>query len=328
MALNEDMNLIVTHDFSVSEIHHTLPKFIRLVDLRPGEPKYMKKRSRCVIRFHKIDRIKFPHEYFFSQLQLYSEFRSESDLQPNDFEKCKLLYEEKSEYNDNRKIENVKAILMPYLEDVEIEKEKAQALLENDVGDILDSALEQDNEDCKEMDIEEHPDFIFKDPADISEGAEHTKRYKSIEMEDDASLEAMCNRLDKDQRHVFEICINYAKSVKKARKNPDIKVRPPLIVVQGGAGTGKSCVIEAICQHMEKILRSPGDCPDHPYIIKTAFTGTAAANIKGQTLHHAFSFGFDNEYFSLSDNIRDERRSELENLNIVIIDEFLSLIHI
>ena len=53
--LNEDLNLIVTHDFSMCEIHNTLPKCIRLVDLRPGEPKYMKKKSRCVIRFHKID---------------------------------------------------------------------------------------------------------------------------------------------------------------------------------------------------------------------------------------------------------------------------------
>ena len=320
--LGEEMDLIVTPEFSVSEIHYTLPRFIKLVDLRPGEPKYMKKRSRCVTRFHKVDQIKFPHEYFYSQLQLYSEFRNENNLMPNDLEKCKFLYDEKSEHNDKRKIENVQSILMPYLQSVETEKEKAEDLLENDIGDILDSAMEQDNEDCREIDLVDHPDFIFKDPTDIQEGNEIKTRYKTITLEDDVSLETMANTLDKDQRQVFEICINYAISIKKSRKANNLKLHPPLLVVQGGAGTGKSCVIHAISQHMEKILRNPGDCPDHPYILKTAFTGTAAANIKGQTLHHAFSFGFGNEFYSLSDNVRDERRCELQNLKMVIVDEF------
>ena len=57
-------------------------------------------------------------------------------------------------------------------------------------------------------------------------------------------------------------------------------------------------------------------------MIKAAFTGTAAANIKGQTLHNAFTFSFGNEFFSLSDKARDERRALLENLKVVIIDEF------
>ena len=94
------------------------------------------------------------------------------------------------------------------------------------------------------------------------------------------------------------------------------------MVVQGGAGTGKSTVINILSQQMEKILRTSGDNPDNPYIIKTAFTGTAAENIKGQTLHNAFSFSFGNEFFSLGDSARDERRIQLENLRVVIIDEF------
>ena len=59
-----------------------------------------------------------------------------------------------------------------------------------------------------------------------------------------------------------------------------------------------------------------------PYILLCAPTGTAAVNIKGQTLHSAFSFSFGNEFFSLNDKARDERRTELANLQAVIIDEF------
>ena len=70
---------------------------------------------------------------------------------------------------------------------------------------------------------------------------------------------------------------------------------------------------------MERILRSAGDHPDHPYCIKAAFTGTAAANIKGQTLHSAFSFSFGNEFYSLSDKLRDERREQLSNLCVDLL---------
>ena len=56
-------------------------------------------------------------------------------------------------------------------------------------------------------------------------------------------------------------------------------------------------------------------------MIKTAFTGTAASNIDGQTLHTSFSFNFDNKHYSLNDKTRDEKRSLFKNLRIVIIDE-------
>ena len=81
-------------------------------------------------------------------------------------------------------------------------------------------------------------------------------------------------------------------------------------------------LIDVMSQQLETILRTSGDDPTHPYIIRAAFTGTAAANIQGQTLHSAFSFNFGNEFLSLSDKSRDERRKLLENLTFVIIDEF------
>ena len=55
--------------------------------------------------------------------------------------------------------------------------------------------------------------------------------------------------------------------------------------------------------------------------MKTAFTGAAASNIEGQTLHSSFGFNFDNKHYSLSDKTRDEKRTLFKNLKIVIIDE-------
>ena len=132
----------------------------------------------------------------------------------------------------------------------------------------------------------------------------------------------MSRNLDDDQRIVLEIGVSFAKNVIKSRKAKKALATQELLVVQGGAGSGKSLVIDILSQQIERILRTPGDNPEHPYCLKTAFTGTAAANIKGQTLHSAFSFGFGNDFFSLSDKKRDERREQLSNLQVVIIDEF------
>ena len=132
----------------------------------------------------------------------------------------------------------------------------------------------------------------------------------------------MTQNLDSDQRIVLEIGVDYAKSVIKSRKIKAQQARPPFLIIQGGAGSGKSTIIDVMSQHMEKIFRTPGDNPNHPNILKAAFTGTAAANIRGQTLHTAFSFNFGNEFISLSDKARDEKRKQLENLQALIIDEF------
>jgi hypothetical protein len=320
--INDEMNLIVTDDFQVRKERYTLPNFIELKDLRPGEPKFMRKRTRQVIRFHKINSTKHSHEYKYSQLQMYSPFTREEDLEPDDFEKCESLFNQKSEHNNCLKIENVKSLLMKHLEAVEEGTERAQDTMNEATRDIMDPALAQENEDCENEGVADHPDFVFKDPSDLQVTGHAKRLFKAIELYDETSLESMTNRLDEDQRIVLEIGVNFARSIVKARHSQNVKIVPELLVVQGGAGTGKSTVIDVLSQHMEKIVRSPGDNPDHPYIVKAAFTGTAAANIKGQTLHSAFSFSFGNEFFSLSDKARDDKRNQLENLLIVIIDEF------
>ena len=82
--------------------------------------------------------------------------------------------------------------------------------------DILDSALEQDNYECEAVGTTEHPEFAFKDPDDVNSEDNAKRRYKSIVLADDISLDQMSSQLDKDQRKVFDICIDYAISIKKS----------------------------------------------------------------------------------------------------------------
>ena len=62
-----------------------------------------------------------------------------------------------------------------------------------------------------------------------------------------------------------------------------------------------------IVQLVEKLLRKSGDNTENPYILPLSFTGTAAVNIDGMTLHSAFNFPFSNEFLSLPDKLRDKQ---------------------
>ena len=92
-------------------------------------------------------------------------------------------------------------------------------------------------------------------------------------------------------------------------------------MVHGGAGSGKTFVIKTLAQWMTTILLTSGDATNFPYVLKTAFTGTAASLIEGATLHSAFNFSYENKHYSLSDKTRDAKRNALQNLKMIIIDE-------
>ena len=285
----------------------------------------MKLRSMVVARMHKFNKIKNPHEFYLSELQLYKPFINEDHLCADSLESCKIIYDDKSDHNGLNKITNVKRILMEHLEDVEEGTEKAQEEINSKIAASLDAANEQDNADCENEELCEHPDFLAKDPSDLDVGQSTTpanSSFKKIALYSNQQIEDLTLGLDKEQRMVLDIGVDYAKNIVKETKQKIISFKAPLLIVQGGAGTGKSFVIDAMTQQIEKILRKPGDNPNHPYILKVAFTGTAAANIGGQKMHSAFSFNFGNEFFSLGDKSRDEKRNSLENLKIVIVDEY------
>ena len=94
------------------------------------------------------------------------------------------------------------------------------------------------------------------------------------------------------------------------------------MIGHGGAGSGKSTVINVLYQHITHILTGDGDDPDCPNVVLSAFTGAAASNIMGQTLHTLFSFNFGSGFQSLADKARDQKRTLFKNLKVLIIDEF------
>ena len=82
------------YDMSVEEYSSILlPKYITLLDPKPGEPCYLKLRSfPLVVRLHKFNHTKERHEYLYSELLQYHAFRSEEELSRHDEKQCAELY--------------------------------------------------------------------------------------------------------------------------------------------------------------------------------------------------------------------------------------------
>jgi hypothetical protein len=75
-------------------------------------------------------------------------------------------------------------------------------------------------------------------------------------------------------------------------------------MVIGGAGSGKSTVIECFTQWTHRILAKSGDDPNSPYILKAITTGASSTLIEGSTVHCSLGFDFSSKHTSLNDKKR------------------------
>ena len=309
---NDKFNYIMTHETNAGSKYKKggkLPDIIRLSGQIPGESSIMVKRSHpAVLRFNKTNRQNNPQKFIISELMLYSPVKEEIPI-----EKSEAMYEET--YEGKRKTDIVKSQVMEHLEGVEearyyVEQIKKELDL-TEIAETLDPTLEQENADCDDEEVTEHPDFTHIDPGDIIKEQEKSDavKYRKVDVPTDDILKEKTRSLDYWQREVVNIGIKYAKDVVKGRRTGNSPPTPPLYMIHGGAGAGKSAVINVLAPWVQKILQKEGDDVECPCVIKVAFTGCAASNIEGQTLHGAFGFSFDNKHYSLSDKSRDQKRA-------------------
>ena len=328
--LNFDENDIKFHYIMRADLNKNqtlLPKFIKLLPKYPGENNLMRKRRfPAAVRFHKKRKDVDTHKFFLSELMLYHPFRDEKlDLHSDNEELCAKLYMQEF---DN--IQKVKKQVMEHLDNVEEARHMVEEYLNNEskieeMGEVLDGENVQDLEDCLMEDEELHPDFEHLDPKEVNDPSNETVmmegQFKSIEIGNLEELRQETMMLDKYQKVVLEVAIRFARGVVKSLKEKNRRPEAPILMVHGGAGSGKSTVIGKLAKWIHYILQRPGDDPDCPYVVISAFTGAAACNVNGHTLHSLFSFNFGNEFMTLSDKAREQKRKMFKNLEILVIDE-------
>ena len=152
-----------------------------------------------------------------SELMLYRPITEEIDK-----DQVESLYDDM--HGDERKVNIVKTQVMEHLEGVEearyyIEQVKKEIDLTN-IANKLDPTLEQENADCDEEVLGEHPDFIHIDPGQMTADESGTTKgiYRQIEIPCDSELKENTRSLDKYQKEVINVGIKYAKDVVKARR--------------------------------------------------------------------------------------------------------------
>ena len=304
-----------------------LPDYIKLSPKYPGENNLLRKRRfPAAVRFHKKRQDIDPHRFFLSELMLYYPFRDEKkDLHSDNEELCAKLY-----IREFANIQKVKAQVMKHLENVEEARFMVDEYLKSEeklkeVAIDLDPENEQDIGECMMEENEMHPDFEHLDPSGLedpcTDQVKKEKTFKPIDVGNIEELREQSRKMDFYQKFVIEIAIRFARGNIKALKPKNRRPIPPTVMVHGGAGSGKSTVINVLAKWVHHILQRPGDDPDCPYIVISAFTGSAACNVNGQTLHSVFSFNFGSEFLTLSDKIREEKRKMFKNLQVLIIDE-------
>lgn len=124
---------------------------------------------------------------------------------------------------------------------------------------------------------EELPDMQTDNNSDVLYKVQQNSQSK------DEMLQILQN-LNDTQMKVFYLVREWCLK-KNFGENPD----PLHIFITGGAGTGKSQLIKSIHYEASRILGKNVTRPDCVSVVLTAFTGTAAFNIGGNTIHHLFS---------------------------------------
>ena len=146
---------------------------------------------------------------------------------------------------------------MDHLENVEEARYMVEEYLKNtsktdELGAELDPEKEQEIDDCEMLDEEAHPDFVHLDPNEItineSNLLKKEKMLKPIEVGNLDDLRQQTKKLDVFQKYVIELAIRYSRGIVKSLKPKNKKPVPPVVMVHGGAGSGKSTVIQALAK--------------------------------------------------------------------------------
>ena len=257
-----------------------LPKIIKIKDPLPGEVALWKKRDfPKAMRIHKKSQDKDPYRYFLSELMLYSAYTDEQELGCDDEERCKEIYLENKE-----NIQYVKRYVMPFSQGVEearhyVEEAMKKTDQDETIGNRLDPQHEQEIIECQVEEDLLHPDFVQVNPDNLESednSVQIKKTFRTIQIKTNDELLEEARHLDKFQKRVLHVAIRFAQNLMISKKRKMPSPSGPLLMVHGGAGSGKSTVIHVICQYVHKILIKEGDDPDCPYVLLSAYTGAAA----------------------------------------------------
>ncbi|XP_077385098.1 uncharacterized protein LOC144023466 [Festucalex cinctus] len=295
------------------------------VQKRTGKP--------AVIKYCKFSQEKNPEEFYCALLKLYLPHRADCQLKSPRFPTYQLFH--------NSAYVRLPAAEFPELVHDIVNRnreryEKHSKDIDRAIQEVEDSGLiinewchlAPENELQRLECIEELN--AREEPNDVQENVPDYNRSEATEMSimaevaaiDPTVLRNMYRNLNQKQACVFYQVRSWC--IKRAC---GLKPQQFFYYINGGAGTGKSHLIKCIHAEATKILQRLPRLAEEadiskPTVILAAFTGTAAFNISGSTLHCLLKLprSLKPPYHGLGNKL-DEVRAELSIAEILIIDE-------
>ncbi|XP_062614313.1 uncharacterized protein LOC134276047 [Saccostrea cucullata] len=292
---------------------------------------FIQRRTRtkpAVIRYPRFSAEKMSEKYYQSLLQLFLPYWTEPQLKPPGFDLYETFYENGHvRITGKKSVQSVKSIVdtnrLRYAENEEL-IEEAQDTFEN-IGEPEDAwanlcpETELMREECSyernkglDLDVtEDLPDMQTEINCDVLFKVEQNIQSK------EETIQILQN-LNETQTKVFYLVREWCLAKHFGEKTDALH-----IFITGGAGTGKSHLIKAIHYEASRILGKNLTSPDSVSVLLAAFTGTAAFNIGGNTIHHLFSLPkyMSLPYEPLREQSLSEMRVHLGDLQILVIDE-------
>ena len=296
---------------------------------------FKKRRNPRVIRFVNYNRTHDPENYSREKLLLYTPWRKEELLKGKHESYVKA-------FDANEKVIRK---YMPKYEKFTDEVREAEELLdiaENENHDEMAPNTEQGERDDELEGPRDSPEYEFFRPPKHNEGGETSTAilYNAGIPGTDANIETMAGFINEDMYLSMVRCLNekqfqiYTHILQHISRD---NKKPLHIFITGGAGVGKSMVLQCVYQGLLRLLaKKEGQNPEAPRIIIAAPTGKAAYLVGGNTIHSLLKIlpSRGNEYIPLADEHKDSLRIKFKNLNTIIIDEvsmvgnnMLSFIH-
>ncbi|KAM9811547.1 uncharacterized protein ACBT44_011070 isoform 1-T3 [Syngnathus typhle] len=290
----------------------------------------------AVIKYCKYSEQKNPEEYYCCLLKLYLPHRADCQLKSERCPSYQLFHDNacvQLPYNDS--VERVCQIVRrnreryeKYSRDIDnaIQEVEESGLVINEWCHLAPESELQRLECVEEMNARDEPnDNVEENVPDYNVRSKTTQMSIVTEPAaiDPAVLRDMYRNLNQKQASVFykvrDWCIKRVCSSKP--------IEQFFYHINGGAGTGKSHLIKCIHAEATKILQRLPRLAEEADISKqtvvlAAFTGTAAFNISGATLHCLLKLprSLKPPYHGLGNKL-DEVRAELSIAEILIIDE-------
>ena len=111
---------------------------------------------------------------------------------------------------------------------------------------------------CRDSDETPHPDFEHLNPDELefeNNVTQIKKSLRTIELKTPDEILNDARKLDEFQKKALHVAIEFAQNIVIARKGCGRYPSAPLMMIHGGAGSGKSTLIKTIAQYVTHILK-------------------------------------------------------------------------